>query len=154
ATAPDDAHDVAGPFAAQRHKIEQSGFALGADDLRLDDQRVASVAPRPASFFVPGRDPPMAIVPITQQRREHRGRIKTRPAQPVDRTVAANERGGLAITDQRIVFDTAWHRGSQSKTQPMNEAAAAAVPASLPARGEMIQPSAAAKRCLSSMPLG
>ena len=44
-----------------------------------------------------------------KQGREAGIRVEAGPTQPVDRAVARDQRGALAITDQRIIFDTARH---------------------------------------------
>src|SRR5262245_63865547 len=54
----------------------------------------------------------MAIVRIAQQRRKTCARVEAGPAQPVDGAVLGDERGRLAVTDQRIVLDAARHDGS------------------------------------------
>lgn len=46
----------------------------------------------------------------TEQRREARRRIEARQAEPIDRAVATDERGALAVAEQRIVFDTQRHQ--------------------------------------------
>src|SRR5262249_60580704 len=38
--------------------------------------------------------------------------VEARDTQPVDRSVARDERGGLAVTDQRVLLDTRGHRGT------------------------------------------
>src|SRR5262245_65638934 len=46
---------------------------------------------------------------FTQQRGEARRRIETRPAQPIDRAVAADQGRRLAVADQSVVFDAKRH---------------------------------------------
>src|SRR4029077_13423609 len=47
----------------------------------------------------------MAVVRRAQQWGETGSRIEPRPAQPIDRAAIGHERGGLAVADQRVVFD-------------------------------------------------
>ena len=47
-----------------------------------------------------------------EQGREAGSRIEPRPAQPVDRSVAADERGGFAIADQSVVLNERTHRST------------------------------------------
>ena len=54
-------------------------------------------------------DLPAPVLGCPEKRREARIRIEARPAQPVDRAVAADERGGVAVPDQRVVFDPSRH---------------------------------------------
>ena len=51
------------------------------------------------------RDPPAAVVGAAEQRGKTGIGIEPRPAQPVDRAVARNQRRGFAIADQGIVGD-------------------------------------------------
>src|SRR5262249_15385258 len=49
-------------------------------------------------------------------RGETRGRVKARPAQPIDRTVAADQSCRFAVPDHRIVFDAKCHCCSLAQT--------------------------------------
>ena len=49
---------------------------------------------------------------FAKERREARAAVEARQAEPVDRAVASNEREGLAIADDGVILDTAWHQGS------------------------------------------
>src|SRR5260370_7569207 len=55
------------------------------------------------------RNEPAAVLSCPEQGGKARGRIKPRPAQPVDRAVAADQSCRLAVADQRIVFDSERH---------------------------------------------
>ena len=58
------------------------------------------------------------MLAVAEQRRKTRVGIEGGPAQPVDRSVAADQRRRLAIADQSIVFDPAGqaaHRSDQSR---------------------------------------
>src|ERR1700738_2377306 len=50
-------------------------------------------------------DQPPAVAGGAEQGGETRIRIKGRPAQPIDRAVAADQRRGLAVADQPVIFD-------------------------------------------------
>jgi hypothetical protein len=51
----------------------------------------------------------VSVVVASEQGGKHGPGIEARPAQPVDRTIPAHERSGLAIADQTIVFDALSH---------------------------------------------
>src|SRR5262245_48605480 len=71
----------------------------------------------------------MTIAAIADERGKHGAGIEARPAQPVDRAVAADQRGGLAVPDQRVVLDATCHgEGLQTKVNKVNETAAGGVP--------------------------
>ena len=78
---------------------------------RLQNERVAEIAARDANVARLGRDWPSSVPSFAKQRRETRRAVEARQAQPVYRTVASNEREGLAIADDGVIFDTAGHQG-------------------------------------------
>jgi hypothetical protein len=47
-----------------------------------------------------------------KQRRETGVRIKSRPAQPINGTIAVDQRGRLAVADARIVFNRQDHQST------------------------------------------
>src|SRR5262249_5236633 len=46
---------------------------------------------------------------LTQQRRKAGFGIEARPAEPIDRTVTPDQRGGAHVSDHRVVFDAGYH---------------------------------------------
>ena len=100
----DDADDV-GRLAARRHEVDRPHRARVRLEDRLEDQRVVAVAARRAADLVPGREQPAAVIGRAEQRREARARVEAREAAPVDRPVAADERGGLQVADEGVVLD-------------------------------------------------
>src|SRR5690348_4656538 len=52
---------------------------------------------------------PPAVLGAAQQGSETGGAVKTWPAQPVERTVAPDQRSRLAISDQRVILDPGGH---------------------------------------------
>ena len=65
-------------------------------------------------------DLPAAMLRSAQQSGEAGGRIEAWPAQPVDRPVAADQSCGLAVTDQRVIFNRLGHYCSVKSMTPMN----------------------------------
>ena len=94
---------------AQRHEVDQRDGAVGGLEVGLEDQRVGAVAARDARRSA--RRGAMRQRPcsgVAEQRGEAGAGVEARPAQPVDRAVAADQRGGLAVADQRVVLDARW----------------------------------------------
>ena len=109
--APHQPHHVGG-LAARGHEIDQCDDAVFGFKPRLQDQRVVPVAAGGAFDLVRGRDQPAAVPVRAQQSRETGIGIKGGPAQPVDRSITADQCRGLAIADQPIVFNSAGHSAS------------------------------------------
>src|SRR6185437_6199533 len=57
----DEAHDIRG-LAARRHEIDQRDDAIGAGELRLEDERVAAIAACDTRLRIRGRDQPAAVL--------------------------------------------------------------------------------------------
>ncbi len=95
--------------AAQRHEIDEGDGALARFEARFEDQRAVAVAPRHARPAVPRCNPPASVVLAAQERGKAGVGIEARPAQPVDRAVASDQRGRLAVADQGVVLDAGGH---------------------------------------------
>jgi hypothetical protein len=52
---------------------------------------------------------PQAVGLVTEKRREARRRVEARGAQPINGAIDADQRRGLRVADQRIVFKPEWH---------------------------------------------
>ena len=113
AQAPHDTYEVA-VRARVRHQVDDDGCAVRRLPMRLEDQRLLAIATRDLRLRMGRRDRPAAVVLVAEQAGEHRGGIEARPAQPVDRAVAPDERRGLTVADHRVVFDLQGHRRSSS----------------------------------------
>ena len=99
-------HHVGG-LAARRHEIDQVNRAVSGLEPGLQDQGVIPIAARGAGDFAGRCDQPAPVLLGAEKCCKAGVGIEGRPAQPVDRSVAADQRRGLAIADQPIVFDTA-----------------------------------------------
>jgi hypothetical protein len=92
-----------------RHEIDDGNDAVFVLEAGLQDQ--AAVLVVTANLRVAARrDFPAAILDVAQQRRETCIRIETRGAEPVDRTVATDQRSRAHVADHRVVFDLAGFR--------------------------------------------
>ena len=113
AFADDDPHHLR-PAVARRHEIDQRDRAFGRFEIGFKDQRFAAITAR--NFWRCIRDrrnQPAAVVGRAEQGGEAGAGVEARPAEPVDRTVEGDERGRVAVADQRIVFDECGHGGTR-----------------------------------------
>src|SRR5436309_293845 len=79
--------------------------ASGGLELGFEDQGVGAVLPAQLAFSRRG-NLPAAMLRRAEKRGEAGARVEARPAQPVDRAVAPDQRGGLAVADQRVIFNS------------------------------------------------
>ncbi len=102
----DAAHqaDDVGRLLARRHEVDDGHRAVFGLKLRLQDQRIVPVSARAAHYVFRRRNQPAAVLGRAEERRKTRVRIESRPAQPVDRAVKADESGGFAVPDQAVIF--------------------------------------------------
>ena len=112
ALAADDPDDV-GVAAPRRHEVHHGDGAARRLDPRLEDQRVAAIAAGDARAVLDRRDRPASVLAIAEQRGKARRRVEARPAQPVDRSGARDQRRGLAVANQRVVFEGGAHGRSR-----------------------------------------
>src|SRR5262249_46516290 len=91
-------------LAHHRHQIDQRGRARPAFERRLQNIRAGNVAPRRTKLA--GRpDREVSALLIVENARKHGWRIESRPAKPVDRTLARDQRGRARATDDRVAGD-------------------------------------------------
>ena len=100
----DDADEV-GLRLAGRHEVDEAHGAVVGLEFRLEDERVAAVLSSCRAELARGLDRPVAVLRVAEERGEQRSRVEARQAEPVDRAVAADERGGLQIADEPVVLD-------------------------------------------------
>src|SRR3954453_5883080 len=105
ATLPDDnAHNIS-PVVARRHAIDNGDRTVLGLVIGFQNERVAAISALDFRGLLSRAEQPAAVVRSSQKRRETGGRIEPRKAQPVDRAIQADQRGGLAIADHRILFN-------------------------------------------------
>ena len=120
------AHQL-GLRADRRHEVDDRDRAALGDEGRLEDHAVAAVAALDAGDIAGGRDPPPPMLGIAKEGGEAGAGIEARPAEPVDRSVAADERARLAVTDECVILDSHARAAWQDGDQPVSEVAAADV---------------------------
>src|SRR4029077_15800804 len=91
------------------HEIDHRRTARLSLKFSLEDQRAGAIAPTYINNRLFRGDDPSSIISRSKQTSKARSRVETGPAQPIDRAVAADQSGCLAIADQRIVFDSKRH---------------------------------------------
>ncbi len=99
-----DPHDV-GDLVARRHEVQHPHGTRVRLPRRLQHQRLSHIPTRALPVPRRRRYPPPAVRLITQQRRETRGRVEVRQAQPVHRPVPVHQGPGVQVTDERVVLD-------------------------------------------------
>jgi hypothetical protein len=111
ALADDVAHD-ARDVASGQHPVDDADPAAvrGLPD-GLQEQAVLAVAAVDDACLALRGHRPGAVRVVADEAREARGRVEPGQAEPVDRPVAADERRGSGIADERVVFDRSGHRG-------------------------------------------
>ena len=93
----------------RRHKVDDGDYSIGSLELSLKHQRVVAVAAADGNDLVSRSEEPAAVVARAEQGGEDRPRIEPRQAEPVDRSVLADQRRRLAVADQGVVFDPQGH---------------------------------------------
>ncbi len=96
-------------LVALRHEVDERDHALVGLEAGLENKGVGLVAPGDARPGVARGDQPASVLRGPEQRRKAGLGVESRPAQPVDRTVLADQRGRPAVTDERIIFDAGGH---------------------------------------------
>ena len=93
-------------LTAQRHEVDEGRRARRASRIPFPGSGCCRDSDASLRASARGSDDPMAIVGRAEQGRKACAGIEARPTQPIDRTVATDESGGLAVADQGVVFDT------------------------------------------------
>ena len=83
--------DPGGPACASRSPSRARAVAVGSAARPRDGPR--------------GGETPVAVRFVAEQGGEARGRVEAGQAQPVDRSVAADQRGRVRVADERVVLD-------------------------------------------------
>ena len=100
----DDSNDV-GILSARRHEIDQAHRAAFRFNFCLQDERLVSISSSCLLDLLLRKKSPVAIFFLTEERSKARRRIEPREAKPINAAVAAHERAGLRITQERVIFD-------------------------------------------------
>jgi hypothetical protein len=104
----DDTHQV-GAVIARRHEVEDAHTAGRSRETRFENQRVVTIATRDFHICRLRHEQPATVLGSAEQCRETGIGIEAGPAQPVDRSIEADQRCALAVADHRVVFDVQRH---------------------------------------------
>src|SRR5215208_2956352 len=96
-----------------RHTVDDAGGSVVGLELRLKHETSWPVPPRDARDPAGRRDQPPPVTLVAQQRGEAGPRIEAREAEPVDRAVAADQRGRVRVADERVLLDPLRHEAPQ-----------------------------------------
>ena len=100
----------------RRHEIDYRRRAGLSLEFGFEDQGARTIAPSRAERWILWGDKPTPIIGCSRAGRQSRQPNQTRPAQPVDRAVAADQSRRLAVAYQRVVFDSKCHCCSLAET--------------------------------------
>jgi hypothetical protein len=103
-----DPHKI--PALCRKHEIDHCRTAGVGFEVGFEDEGAGTIRAAHAAGRVLRGNEPSAVVWCPEQGGKAGSRIETRPAEPVDRAVAADQGCRSAVADQRIVFDSQRHR--------------------------------------------
>ena len=107
---PPDQTNQVGSAISTRHEVNDADRPTAGFESRFQNQRIVPIMPRYVSIFRDRRDEPSSVSRIAQERCKTCCAVESGKAQPIDGTVAANERQRFAVSDHGIVFDTIQHK--------------------------------------------
>ena len=100
-----DDPDQIGLALTGRHAVDHSNGARVRGEVRFEHERMIAIPPRARPRFLDRSDQPSTVRTIAEQSGEARRRIESRQAQPVDRSIEADERCCLRVSNQPVVFN-------------------------------------------------
>ena len=100
----DQAVLVRGPLAGNRHEVDHLADAVHAQESRDEDRRARQIQLLGDVVDAVGRDAEVTTSLMIEQRSEDARRVEPRCAEPVDRAVGRDQRSGLQVSDQAMVF--------------------------------------------------
>ena len=124
ADALDDPNDV-GLRLPRRHEVDEPHHALVRLEHRLEDERVAAIAPTCAAEIAVRLNRPVAVLLRADERCEARARVEAGKAEPLDAAVTVDEGGALQVAEERIVLDQRHQSSSRKLVYRRNRFAAA-----------------------------
>src|SRR5207248_2307911 len=98
-----------GVAAVHRHRVDDTNGPVLGVELRLEHNRAGSVPALDPADATPGGDQPAPGRFPVEEGREHGAGIEPRQAEPVDRSVPPDERGGTGVADERVVLQRQSH---------------------------------------------
>ena len=101
-----DAPHHRGVFLAIGHEVDQCDTAFGGFEPRLQHHRIAAVAACRGGRGVNWADLPASVPRGAQQCRKTGAAVEPRPAEPIDRPIAADQRPGQTVAYERVILDT------------------------------------------------
>jgi hypothetical protein len=87
------------------HEIDEHCDPFGALKTRLQDQRMGPISASDTGLFILWGNQPAVVFRRTEEGRETGIRIKPWPTQLIYRAIATNQRGCLAVADERVTLN-------------------------------------------------
>src|SRR5262249_4781060 len=103
----DNAHQMG--TVRGRHKVDYRRSAGSCLKFGFENESIGTIIPAHHELRGFWCDEPPSIIDRPKESGEACGRIEARPAQPIDRAVAANQSRSPAIANKCIVFDAKRH---------------------------------------------
>ena len=100
----DDADHVRG-LAAERHEVDEPDGSLIGVEFGFQHHGVAAVPAARRADWAGRGDQPAAVFFGPEQSSEDRAGVEPGHAEPVDRPVAADQRRGLGVADDRVILN-------------------------------------------------
>ena|SRR5688572_7128490 len=91
-------------FRGDRQQIGEADDTGAGLECRLENVRIGNISPGYGGRLR-GLDEESSATFDIQQRREHRGAVEPRQAQPIDRSITRDERRRSAVADNRVIID-------------------------------------------------
>ena len=94
-----------------RHEIHDRDLGSGGRKPVFEDKCFVLVTARLSYWLAHGAKSPIAVPIVAEQSGKAGRRVEPRPAEPIDRTVAGDERRSFAVADHSIIFEKLAHNG-------------------------------------------
>ena len=112
----------------ERHRVGQRHLALVGGEACLQHQRVVQVPPLRRRRGAIRRDPPCPILGAAKQCGEAGRAVEARPAEPLDRAAAPDQRCRAAVADQAVLLDWRWSGAQEVRRAGRHRAGSADLP--------------------------
>jgi hypothetical protein len=94
---------------SRRHEVDDRGDTGLGLEFGFEDESAGAIPPPDRERRRPGRNQPPAVFGRAEKSGKAGRRIEARPAQPIDRSVAADQSRRPAVADQCVIFDALCH---------------------------------------------
>ena len=100
----DDPHEIRLRLA-RRHEVDEANRSAVGLELGLEDEGVVAIPAARRTELARRLNRPVSVLGAAEKRGEERSGVEAGKAEPVDRTVSADEGRRLEVADQPVVLD-------------------------------------------------